>query len=40
VAISEAKQTNLEDNGVSWVKVMAVKIIISVDAVPNIIDSK
>ena len=38
--LSEAKQTNLEDNDVSWVKVIVVKIIISVEAVPNIVDSE
>jgi len=38
--LSEEKRTNLEDNDVSWVKVMVVKTNISVDAVPNIIDSE
>jgi hypothetical protein len=38
--LSEGKQRNLEDNNISWVKVIAVKIIISVEAVPNIVDSE
>jgi hypothetical protein len=38
--ISEEKRTNLEDNDVSWVKVKVVKTNISVDAIPNIIDSE
>jgi hypothetical protein len=38
--LSEEKWSNLEDNDVSWFKVMVVKIIITVEAIPNIIYSE
>lgn len=34
------RQTNFEDNDVSWVKVMVMKIVISIDTIPNIIDTE
>jgi hypothetical protein len=37
---SEEKRRNFEDNDVSWVKVIAINIIISVDPVLNIVDSE
>ena len=36
----EEKQTNFEDNNMSWVKVINTKIVMSIDAIPNIINTE